>query len=704
VLRRVTLVLLVVGSLPAVATAGAPVPSATASSPAASDSSAVAAVTGGSAFDPDARSASATVATSSASTAGTTGSAADETIERTIELHLTPDEPGTIRAVVTYRVPESVSNLEASIGPQSTVTATDGFEQSGTDAYEWTESTTTPSLTLRVDANQTATGRRHVDAAATSGEHVFLDPGPWALTQVPRVGTRWRWTGTGDVTLSKRTTVAGEGATGGEMAYFGPVTRYEATGRDERFELVVPDRASLNATPSSVLGSLVAASERLRVGERSDVVTVIAAPGSERWGVAGLQFGDDDAWVTADAPVNSPDNVWLHEYVHTRQRFETTDSGQWATEATADYYAALLTHEQGNVSYDRFREHLARGQRDRYSDDVLAFPRTWSGGANYLKGALAVGGMDLRMREATERTATFQSVFRALNEYNGSVSNDEVLTAVADAAGSDAREYAASVTRTDRTAETWSEATHARSFGELPAVFEYRIVEGGLTASGVYGDRTLGTETVTVAAGETLAVDLRVENVGWERGEYRTSLAVDGAVVANRSGTLDAAASTTETFQRTFADPGTYEVVVGGRTLAVEVVERPTPTVESVDAPESVAVGEDVGFTVSVRNDAAVPGRVALPIAVDGEVLSNETLLVPAGSSATRTYSTSFSEPGEHTIRVGETTVTVSVTGGDGATDGGGTATEPLPVPGFGAALALGALAVVSAVAARRRE
>jgi hypothetical protein len=712
VFRRVLLVVVVVVSLPAVATAGVVGPASTGTVDGGEPATSSAAMDGAG-VDP--------LAASGATSRVDAASTADETLTRTIELHLTPDDPGTIRAVVSYDVPESLTSLEVTLGTESTVVGTNGFERSGTQTYEWTESTTAPTLELSLEANQTSGGRRTDVAAAsalgtdggpTAGSaspraetgYVFVDAGSWALTQVPRVGTRWRWTGAGDVTLAKETTVAGEGATGGEMAYFGPVERYEAEGRDERFTLVVPERAELNATPDSILASLLAASERLRVGARSDHVFVVAAPRDVEWGIAGLQYGEDDAWVLADAPVADADSVWLHEYVHTRQAFVTTESGEWTTEATADYYAALLAFEQGAISYDAFEAKLERGQRDRYDDDVLTFPRTWSGGANYLKGALAVGAIDLRLRESSNRTATFQRVFRALNAYNGSVSNGVFLDAVEATGDATVREYAASLSRTDRTAQTWSERTHGQYFGELPAVFEYRVLDEGVTASDVYGERALDAdgEAIALAAGETLSVAVEVANVGWEAGEYATALRVDDAVVAERTGRLAADGTRTVTFERAFADPGTYQVAVGGRTFAVEVVDQPTPTVASLDAPASAAVGEDVQFTVTVENPAPVPGRVTLPVAVDDEVLQNETIEVPAASSATRTYSVTFDEPGAHTIRVGETSTVVAVTGDSTPTaESATTATGALPesIPGFGPVATLAALGVLAAVA-----
>jgi PGF-CTERM protein len=179
---------------------------------------------------------------------------------------------------------------------------------------------------------------------------------------------------------------------------------------------------------------------------------------------------------------------------------------------------------------------------------------------------------------------------------------------------------------------------------------------------------------------------------------------VEDAVVAERRGELEAGASTTVTFEERFDEPGTYRVHVGARELLVEVVEPPSPTVENVDVPRTVASGEEVTLSFSVRNDAPVPGRLVVPISIDGEVLSNETILVPASSSVERTYTVSFTGAGEHEVRVRDTIVTVRVTGETtaGSPSDATTTEDALPVPGFGAGVALAALLALLAFATRR--
>jgi hypothetical protein len=441
-------------------------------------------------------------------------------------------------------------------------------------------------------------------------------------------------------------------------------------------------------------------------------VFVVAAPTNVEWGVAGIQYGADDAWVAADEHVRDVDNVWLHEYVHTRQGYATTESGRWVTEASAEYYAALLAFEQGLVSYSAFRSKLEDGQRDRYADAVLAFPNTWTSGANYRKGALAVGALDRRIRGATNRSATFQTVFRALNDHGddqgASVSNADVLAAVETAGGSDVRERAVTLTESETPGETWSETTHGELFGALPAIIEYDLAEDSVVADGEFGERDLGGESVTLVAGETLHATVRVANVGWETGEYATSLSVNGQVVAKREGELAANSSTTVSFSHAFDETGTYDVAIGNRSLTVTVREPATPTITALEVPASADAGESFTVRVTLENTATVPGRVTLPFVLDDEELEESTVVVPARSRFDQEYSLSIPDPGDHTIRVGNRTATVAIAGTTEPTSAPETAApggdSPVPTPGFDAPVAIAVvLALLAAIARRRR-
>lgn len=631
------------------------------------------------------------------------------TITRTLTLHLTPDSPGEIRAVVSFDIPDEVTELRLQLQPSADVQSTEHFERDGGEGYAWTGAGTGGTVTFTYDANETddTGGRAALAEGATTADtqaaqYAFADTGDWAITRVPGLGSSWRWRGADDVDLEKHVTVAGEGTTGGYMAYLGPMRTYSETVDGQEITLAVPDAAAMRESPEAVLASIANASEQLRVGQRDETALVIAAPQSLDWSSAGLQYGDTDAWVVADARLDRANNVWLHEYVHTRQEFRTNRSGRWLTEATADYYAALLAYEQGHIGFDAFREKLERGSGDPQSTAVLAEPTTWSNNANYLKGSLVTGAIDRRLRAATDG-ATFQRVFRRLNGQEDNVDNADILSAVEAAAGTDTRSYADRYTTGSDVPDTWSRDTHAELFGAVPASFAYMLAEGSPAVAGPYRNATVGNSP-TLAAGETLSVEATVENVGGGIGTYETRFVVDGTVETTDSGELDPGETATVTFERTFDEAGTYDVRVANRELTVTVRDPATPRVTSIEAPESVTVGEPFTVRATVDNEAAWPAAGEVSLSLDGEESRTETVRLPPTSRLTYTGTVTIGEAGEHVVRVGGEQVSVSAV--EPETTAGGTDTEngsaggsdddgaggSLPMPGFGVTAAVAAL------------
>jgi len=187
----------------------------------------------------------------------------------------------------------------------------------------------------------------------------------------------------------------------------------------------------MREAPRSVLDSLADASNALRVGDRDDEVFVVAAPTSGvQWGVRGYQTGESDLWVRDVEPVDSAENPWVHEYVHTRQDFALDPEMRWFREASASYYAALLTYEQGRVPYDRFSQRIGAGANSSYAEVVLANQSTWQSTPDYDKGALVAGQLDRQIRNTRDQERTLQTVVQAMNADPGPVSLSDFLAAL----------------------------------------------------------------------------------------------------------------------------------------------------------------------------------------------------------------------------------------------------------------------------------
>lgn len=165
-----------------------------------------------------------------------------------------------------------------------------------------------------------------------------------------------------------------------------------------------------------------------------------------------------------------------------------------------------------------------------------------------------------------------------------------------------------------------------------------------LAASNVsYAD--LVVEPSTVAAGESVTATATVTNDGDAAADVAVPLLVDGAVVANRSVTLAAGASTTVSFAPSLDAPGTRSVAVGDlppRSVTVRAVDRPTlpgaagpagnadgdPALEDVNGDGRVTAA-DATFLFERRDAAAVTSNpTAFDFNGDGEFsLSDVTAL-----------------------------------------------------------------------------
>ena len=634
------------------------------------------------------------------------GTDATDSILVRAELSLTPNRPGSVGVDQTFRLPDRVTAFSVGLPDGASVSASEGFSREGGE-WTWDGETATPTLRYSLAANDTAPTAGPLE---TAGRYRFVDVGEWALVRRPPVALRWRQRGEAPLSVGREASVDGEGAVGDEMAFLGPHRVVTRRAHDQTFRLVVPAAADMAGSPAAILDSLARASGSLQVGDRDASVLAVAAPtGRVEWGARGLQTGDGDFWVRDVQTTDEVENVWVHEYVHTRQSFTTRESAAWVTEAVASWYAIKHGLETGATDFETFAEALAQGSRGPQSRSVLAAPSTWRNGAQYRKGALVTGELDRRIRLASDHGASLQAVLRRLNERTRPVSNDDFVDAVVAAGGSSVRAAATRYTETRAAPEMWSRAAHERAFGTDPALM--RVAFDPASDVGVRGPYREGSldRPLVLARGEALAVSVAVENVGGSPGGYAVDLRVGGETATSESGTLAAGESTSVTLTRAFESTGEYAVSVAGERFTVVVRDPATPRVTGLRVePTTVEPGGSVTATATVTNPQRVPGNLTVEFTRDGETVTTRT--VPVGPNATTTVavSVSFSEAGTHRIAAGDARATVEV--GADASGGGGFGDVGLgddggtgaPVPGLGIVPAVLALLVVGLLARRR--
>lgn len=636
--------------------------------------------------------------------------AASPTVDLTQELHLTPSRPGEITVTLRYSLPEPVASLRTRVPAGATVTATDGFVHRNGTEYVWDRRTAVPSLTYRVSVNETLDTTGPI---AQGDGYTFVDAGPWAIVRTPSVAAGWGWTSGGPVGFSRTTTVAGAGAVGERIAFLGEYHDVTRTAHDQTVRLVVPDRARLAEPPEAILDSMASASETLQVGDRDDQVFVVAAPTrSVRWSIRGLQTGESDMWVRDSERLDTADNVWLHEYVHTRQDYAATTDVRWFTEASATYYAALLTLGQGRIGFDAFHRRLALGTRQRDTTAVLADPATWDGATPYAKGALVAGEVDRQLRLATDRTRSLQGVLSRMNRHDGPVTAPAFREMVGQVGGTTAATLVDRYTTSQATPSMWEQAAHGHAFGPTPARISYALPDpenrSGYRVSGPLRNGSLGSERpISLAVGETLAVDVRVSNTGGAAGEYEARLLVNGTPRQQRTGRLRSGESTTLTFTRTFTRAGEYTLSVGGEEVAVSVHRPVKPTVTTVTATRTGRERTQgaVSVTARVRNEHSLPAMANLTLYRNGQPVETRVVELAPHEERTITYLTTPVGLGQHVFRLENRTATVTVEADSTAPPTAKphtTSTDGIGVGGGGAAVLLGVVGLLVALVRRR--
>jgi len=600
-------------------------------------------------------------------------------ISVTQRVALTPEQPGTVQVTRVFDVPGSVEVLETSVPEGATVTGRTGFTPNGTEdgSYDWNGNTSRARLTYTVAVNETVS---KVGPEGAAGRYLLVDAGEWALVRRPDLSVRWAWSGPVPVGLDRQTTTAGAGYVGEAFVYLGAVDTRSRRAHGQTFTLVVPDRATMAEPPDAVLDALADSSDRLRVGDRDEQVTVFVAPTTPAvdWGVRGLQYGDSDAWVRDVEPLGGPDDTWVHEYVHTRQSFRTDTSGQWLAEATATYYAALLTLERNETDFTNFREFLGRGARAPQSEAVLVEPRSWDNAANYWKGALVTAAIDRQIRLATSGTRSFGTVFSRLNAYPNAVDWRATLELVERVGGDSVDQFAGTYLTTSRVPPAWSAAEHETAFGTTPARFTYRFADRqsdvanatgggngtdgpnqganatvGFAVAGPYRNGTVEGSPLTLYTGETLHATGVVANAGGANASYEQFFSVGGRVDRTVSGALAPGETAIHALNYTAQTAGGRTLSFGADTVEVEVYDPAPAELGEVVANRTRLQGPGVvGLRVTVVNPHDAPARRTVSVTRDGEAVWTRPVGVPAGESRTVTAPVHLNFSGQYVVGV----------------------------------------------------
>ncbi|MEF8974332.1 MAG: hypothetical protein V5A15_05530, partial [Haloarcula sp.] len=314
----------------------------------------------------------------------------DSSISVRYAIERLPSQTGRVRVTATIERPRRVTGLSVRTPAETTVRRADGLQPDG-DRWRISDDTGTARLTYTVPVGLTTTfGQRTADTDN------------WTLLARQEVALRgrWRWHVGPRPTWNESLALAPgqNGVAGATAAYVGPHETETRTVDGDRITLVVPADADLRPNRTAVLDSIGHAKRASTAGPDHGHVRVFVAPNDLAAGGYTPSNGEADVIVNAGEPVRSPVNVWVHEYRHTRQTFETAPEMDWLEEGSADYHTAMVTYSAGDIDGARFRDRVTTG---RHEAADLTRPESWDGpGAQYHKGTRVVAAIDARLRQA----------------------------------------------------------------------------------------------------------------------------------------------------------------------------------------------------------------------------------------------------------------------------------------------------------------
>ena len=594
---------------------------------------------------------------------------ASDRVVLTQEFRRLPEVPGSVGVNHGFTVPDRVVSLRTAIPARANVTTLDGFDRSNETIYEWDGRTEAPSISYTLDVNET--GSRA--SVAANGSLLFADTGDWALFRRPATSSSWEYRGREDLDSERRSRTVGPGATGEWLVYLGDVAVHQRTVDNQTFRLVTPAAATLEERPERILNGLERAATDLEVDGRAETIFAVAAPtDGVPWAVRGITAGQTDFWVGADESLATPENVWIHEYVHTRQYYRAANETRWTREAFPTYYAAVQAMKHQPVTFEEFADSLARGNNDS-AGVTLSEPATWASGSQYDRGALVAGQIDRRIRTASGGERSLHTIMAAMNTDADRVNETEFFQAIEQALNGSSAESIRSAVTSDRPVPMWNQSQHVAAFGGMPARFEYALPpladEHAYRVVGPYRNQTLhDRDPLTVVPGESVVVDAGVENVGGSVGYYDVGLRVGGEVVDTATGPLAPDRVQGVALSHTFERAGEYTIGVGddARTISVREPARAT-LVDLAVQPSGVTQYETATVSATVRNDAPIPGERTIRLTRGTVEVVDRSIRLGPNTTRTAEIDVQFPVAGTTTVMAADgRSVTVEVAPAEG--------------------------------------
>lgn len=330
---------------------------------------------------------------------------ASAVIHEQITMDRTPSEPGAVDVTIEYDVPSSVDELDTTVSllqyDAVTVRSTENFESEAGGTFAWSGDSETASITLRMRVSE--------DVRREGSFGVERDD--WAFSYLPTPYTSWHYVGE-QPELETTTTVAGTGYAGTYYALDGATSVQTPSVDGVSLSIVTAPGGNPEYDYDEAIAAYRVANRELVGGNYLNESGIFVLPddATHDRSALGTTWGESFWILDEHSSLDTVDNTFLHETVHTRLKFYGEDSSEWLTEAIAEYYGRVLTMNTNHASWSQFETALEVDDA-RIRSSTLAKSKTWSSAyVPYEKGALVLAALDAQIRERTGGVKTLQDV------------------------------------------------------------------------------------------------------------------------------------------------------------------------------------------------------------------------------------------------------------------------------------------------------
>ncbi|KXA90186.1 hypothetical protein AKJ61_01190 [candidate division MSBL1 archaeon SCGC-AAA259B11] len=167
----------------------------------------------------------------------------------------------------------------------------------------------------------------------------------------------------------------------------------------------------------------------------------------------------------------------------------------------------------------------------------------------------------------------------------------------------------------------------------------------------------LSTEEANV--GETVTSEVKVSNVGNEKGTYAVALKINGSPYKRKKVTLEPGENTTVSFKFEKQKTGIFTVSAGkiSRTLEIKQPESGKILIENLSVtPKEVKTGESVTVSIKIKNPGGTEASRTLELKVNGSLEKTKEVMLNPGEESSINFDIQKETSGSYSVKLGDVT------------------------------------------------